>query len=232
MGKPKPQDVGSFDSCFMKASMNLKRLLAVQLIALLASCSPTRNTAATRDEDLTRFVLIIQEIPDGSVIHSWQRREEFDLSQYRYQSSNSSIAGSIMLTGASEDRCQAEYDLCVARCMGSRTPFPVDHYVYDPKQYGPWKTGKGRHCYPACMERMANCMKNIGRRPYRFEAVDDAVDWLKRNYKVVVVGSVIVIAGVVFVTVSAGAGAIILVPVVLVAASGEPPSSHITAATP
>jgi hypothetical protein len=47
--------------------------------------------------------------------------------------------------------------------------------------------------------------------------VDSAVDWLKRHRKALLVGSTVVIAGVVFVVVSAGAGAVVLAPVLLIA---------------
>jgi hypothetical protein len=59
-------------------------------------------------------------------------------------------------------------------------------------------------------------------RPQEFTAVDGAVDWLKRHRTEVLVGSVIVIAGVTFVVVSAGAGVVILAPVVLLASADAP----------
>ncbi len=41
--------------------------------------------------------------------------------------------------------------------------------------------------------------------------------WLKRNHKAILLGSVVIIAGVAFVVVSAGAGLVILAPAVLLA---------------
>ncbi|WP_198316629.1 hypothetical protein [Cystobacter fuscus] len=56
--------------------------------------------------------------------------------------------------------------------------------------------------------------------------MDSAVDWLKRHRMDVLAGSIIVIAGVTFVVVSAGAAAVVLAPVVLMisaeASSGTP----------
>ncbi|MCY1072869.1 hypothetical protein [Archangium lansingense] len=49
-------------------------------------------------------------------------------------------------------------------------------------------------------------------------ADNEAVKWLKQNRKELLVGTLVVIAGVTFVTLSAGAGVVILAPVVLVAA--------------
>ncbi|WP_375770269.1 hypothetical protein NR798_05065 [Archangium gephyra] len=47
--------------------------------------------------------------------------------------------------------------------------------------------------------------------------MDEAVDWLKRHQQGLLVGSIVVIAGVAFVTVSAGAGLVVLAPAVLLA---------------
>lgn len=45
--------------------------------------------------------------------------------------------------------------------------------------------------------------------------MDSAVEWLKRHRMDILAGSILVIAGVTFVVVSAGAGAVVLAPVVL-----------------
>ncbi|PTL82882.1 hypothetical protein DAT35_18705 [Vitiosangium sp. GDMCC 1.1324] len=82
------------------------------------------------------------------------------------------------------------------------------------------------------MRKYTECLKAQGRRAQEFTAVDSAVDWLKRNREAILVGSLVVIAGVVFVTVSAGAGIVVLAPVVLVASSGAPVSPYIVAVSP
>lgn len=46
-----------------------------------------------------------------------------------------------------------------------------------------------------------------------------AMDWLKHHRRAVLTGSLIVIAGVAFVVVSAGAGVVVLAPVILMASS-------------
>jgi hypothetical protein len=71
------------------------------------------------------------------------------------------------------------------------------------------------------MRQYTDCLKALGRRPREFTATDGALDWLKRHRKEVLAGSMVVIAGVVFVVVSAGAGLVVLAPVVLVT-SGPP----------
>ena len=57
-------------------------------------------------------------------------------------------------------------------------------------------------------------------KPREFSTVDAAVDWLERHRRSILVGSVVVIAGVAFIVVSAGTGLVILAPAALLA-SGE-----------
>ncbi len=49
-----------------------------------------------------------------------------------------------------------------------------------------------------------------------FDAIDPAVDWMKKHREEILVGTVIVIAGVALVAISAGA-VLILVPIVMLA---------------
>ncbi|QSQ28535.1 hypothetical protein JY651_45005 [Pyxidicoccus parkwayensis] len=69
-------------------------------------------------------------------------------------------------------------------------------------------------------------------KPQEFTAIDSAVDWLKRNRKTVLVGSVVVVAGVAFVVLSAGAGLVVLAPAVLLAEPATPFESWMAEAAP
>jgi hypothetical protein len=88
--------------------------------------------------------------------------------------------------------------------------------------------GKAAYCRDQCWQSYRDCTELEKLQPQEFTAVDTAIDWLKRNRKAVLVGSVVVIAGVAFVVVSAGAGLVILAPAVLLAAPGAE-SEHIMA---
>ncbi|WP_240359094.1 hypothetical protein [Pyxidicoccus trucidator] len=79
------------------------------------------------------------------------------------------------------------------------------------------KGGKKEYCEGQCMQPYMDCVELEKLRPQEFAAVDAAVDWLKRNRRAILVGSVVVIAGAVFVVVSMGAGLIVLAPAVLLA---------------
>jgi hypothetical protein len=190
----------------------MQRLIAVGLGALLISCGATRSTAPNSAEALTRFVLVISERPDGQVLHAWHRAEEFDLSRYRYGPGTEGLAGRIVLTSSQQPDCYAQYLECYHQCRKTPVPPDFEHYLYD---FGP-VAGHERYCSETCMRRYTECMKAQGRRPQEFTAVDHAVDWLKRNHKAVLVGSMVVIAGVAFVVVSAGAGVVVLAPAALV----------------
>jgi hypothetical protein len=204
-----------------------QRLISACVSLLLVSCSTTPS-AATTNVDLTRLVLVIRELPDGQVSHSWQRAEDFDLSQFRYQSSLNGLAGRIVLATGQQDDCYAQYLECYYQCRKAPVPPDFDHYLHD---FGP-AAGHERYCSEKCMRKYTDCLRAQGRRLQEFSAVDPAVDWLKRNRKAVLAGSLIVIAGVVFVVVSAGAGLVVLAPVVLVTSSIPPTASPLAEMSP
>ncbi|WNG41964.1 hypothetical protein F0U61_15180 [Archangium violaceum] len=68
----------------------------------------------------------------------------------------------------------------------------------------------------------------------RFDAMDTAVDWVRRHRTKILAGTVIIIAGVAFIAVvgASGGAALVLVPVVLVASSGNPSGLELTPETP
>ncbi|OJH34833.1 hypothetical protein BON30_42310 [Cystobacter ferrugineus] len=65
-----------------------------------------------------------------------------------------------------------------------------------------------------------DCEEAQGRQTHEFSTTDKAVGWLTDNRQALLAGSVVVIAGVVFVTVSGGAGLFVLVPAVLLSDAG------------
>ncbi len=201
----------------------IQKSIAVGLGVLLVACSATRNATPTRAEALTRLVLVIREQPGGEVTHAWQRAEAFDLSRDGSLLSAEGMAGRIVRTSSQQSDCYAQYLECYHQCR--KTPIPPDfeHYLYD---FGP-VAGHERYCSEKCMRQYTECIKAQGRQPHEFTAVDRAIDWLKRNRESVLVGSLVVIAGVVFVVVSAGAGVVVLAPVVLVVSAGNPGAPHL-----
>jgi hypothetical protein len=87
-------------------------------------------------------------------------------------------------------------------------------------------------CRQRCLQPYLDCSRLRELEPVKFTALGDAVDWLKQHRKEVLVGSIIVISGVVFVTVTAGAGALVLVPAVLIISAGLPTEPSTAAVSP
>ncbi|WP_224373161.1 hypothetical protein [Hyalangium versicolor] len=99
--------------------MTLERIAASLLCALLVSCSATRQLAPDSTEELTRYVLFIREMPDGTVAHVWQPAEEVDLSRYRLLPSARSVARRIMpVMGGWNRDCDEENRECLQECIG------------------------------------------------------------------------------------------------------------------
>ncbi|HEY0094404.1 MAG TPA: hypothetical protein VGB96_08780 [Archangium sp.] len=198
----------------MKTRLVPERLLASLLGLLLVSCSAPRYGTTPAVEELTRYVLVIEETPDGQVTHAWRRAEEFDLSRYRTPSSTRGTTyGRIVRVSRHPRDCHAEFNECVDACVDRPLPRGHGHITSG----GRGKGGKKQWCRDQCWQPYLDCAELQDRRPQEFSAVDEAVDWLKRNPRGVLVGSIVIIAGVAFVTVSAGAGLVVLAPAALLA---------------
>ncbi|HEX5746120.1 MAG TPA: hypothetical protein VFZ09_07745 [Archangium sp.] len=59
-------------------------------------------------------------------------------------------------------------------------------------------------------------------RPQEVTGVDGVIHWLRQHRTEVLVGSIIVVSGVTFVVVSAGAGVVVLAPVLLMTSTKVP----------
>jgi hypothetical protein len=189
-----------------------KQLTASLLISvLLASCSATRNSTPAHAEELTRLVLFIRELPDGSVGHTWHRAEDIDLSRYSSFSNMGGASRRIVPAMGRQRDCDAELVECMRECMSRPLARGFGHIT----SQGRGRGGKEVYCQKQCMQPYLDCKELQELKPQEFTAIDSAVDWLKSNREWVLAGSVIIIAGVVFVVVSAGAGLLILAPAVL-----------------
>jgi hypothetical protein len=200
----------------MSPSPLSKTLLALSLGLLLVSCSTTRPAAQPSVGELENLVLIIQETAGGQVLHSWRHSEGFELSRSRHQARGRDGTGRIVFASGRERDCHAEYLQCLKECESSGLPSGFEHIERGGSAHS-------RFCRDECRQPYLDCeelQELRALRPYKFTTIDTALDWLKRNRGTLLVGSVVVIAGVVFVVVSAGAGAIVLAPALLLASPG------------
>jgi hypothetical protein len=196
----------------MMARLATEKFLPSILSALLVSCSTTRSTTAAEVKELSRYVLIIQESPSGQVTHDWRHAEEIDLSPYKHQSNSRRVASRIMLVSRVQRECEQELIDCHRDCM--KRPVPPDYNQYE---HNRGLGGRADYCNRQCLQPYLECKELEKLRPQEFSAVDSAVDWLKRNRKEVLLGSVVIVAGVAFVVISAGAGVLVLAPALLAA---------------
>jgi hypothetical protein len=210
----------------MRAASALHRLTALGLALILISCNATRSSVPVpaTPEAFSRYVLVVEELPNGEVTHAWKPASDFELSKYPYRASRPRLTGPLRLAASTRD-CHAEYMQCMKECL--KSPLP-SHLRHVPR-------GGARHeqiCNEKCMPPYLDCCRLQELEAKRFTAMDPAIDWLKRNRKGILVGTVVVIAGVAFVVVSAGAGMLVLAPALLLASSDLPSESPLTEASP
>lgn len=204
-----------------------ERVVALLLGGLLVSCGATRHIAPTSAEELPHLVLFIEELPDGTVTHSWKRAEELDLGPYRFLAHLHGTARRIEPVMSWNRDCDEENRECIRECMSRPLPRGYGHITSNGTL-----GGKEEYCRKKCWQPYRDCVELEKLQPQEFTAIDTALDWLKRNRKTILVGSVVVIAGVTFVVISAGVGILILAPAVLVAAPGAEPESFMAGASP
>ncbi|WP_053066960.1 hypothetical protein [Archangium gephyra] len=176
----------------------------------------TRGTFSPAVEELDQYVLVIEESASGRVTHSWRPVESVDLSQFRLQSHAERTYGRLVLAVAASRRdCDEENRQCISECMSTPVPRGYGHMTIPGRKKG----GKHEYCERRCMRPYIDCKNAQGERVLEFSVAGMAVDWLKQYRQEILVGGVVVIAGVAFVAVASGGGALILVPALWVAAS-------------
>ncbi|HEX5746057.1 MAG TPA: hypothetical protein VFZ09_07425 [Archangium sp.] len=160
------------------------------------------------------MALVIQEGADDQVVHSWRPAAEFQKELQSLPSSiiSSTTSGDIVLVGGRRRDCDQEQIDCHRNCMRRKLPAPLN---YIPR-------GHPRHdkiCRENCLSAYNDCLAAEKARALRFSAVDHATEWLKEHRTQLLLGTVVVIAGVSFVVVFSGGGLFALAPLVLMASA-------------
>ncbi|MFE8597246.1 hypothetical protein [Archangium violaceum] len=166
---------------------------------------------------MSRYVLIIQESSDGRASHAWQLLSDFELSGYSEFTSQDRLDAPVLRASFNRD-CEAERDRCEKMCKASLKGRNWTHAS---------DRSKKAMCSERCLPAYTDCCKlrelaEAGKLRVSFPAIGSAVDWLKQHHRELLVGAVVVIAGVAFVVVGSGGGALVLAPFVLLAAAGVP----------
>jgi hypothetical protein len=172
----------------------------------------------TGTQDLARYVLIIQKLPDGQVTHFWRPTKDFDLEQYQELLSRRRAIRRIVPAVWQRD-CDEEMRQCLNKCMGRNLGDNWEHLFQPPsRRLG----GKHAECRKRCWPDYEDCNKQNAEdsaKAAELPTIEKAVDWLKQHREELAVGAVVVIAGVAFVVITGGSGALVLAPMVLLASS-------------
>jgi hypothetical protein len=115
--------------------------------------------------------------------------------------------------GAGDQHCQKEHEECVEGCWNKKNwPYPHN------KNQSGWYLERCEH---DCNEEFKQCeeeQEEAARRKDKkleFSRMDEAVGWIRTHKAELVLGTVIVIAGVAFILATGGAGALVLIPLAL-----------------
>ncbi|MFB1480209.1 hypothetical protein [Corallococcus sp. RDP092CA] len=190
----------------------------------LTACGGARAAVAPPSRaELPRSVLLLREAPDGSFTQEWRPAEHFGLASYV----KSPEGRRIVRTARSVRDCDAENRECIDECMSR----PLSgHYSHITKR--PGLGGKEEYCVHRCKQPYMDCIDLEKLRPQELSSLGAVSEWARRNQRAILVGSVVVIAGVAFVVVSAGAGLIVLAPALLLATASMTPAQHLVESAP
>jgi hypothetical protein len=173
-----------------------------------ASGTGTRSTPAESSSGVpTSHLLLIQDARDGTISHTWALIDEAD--GWRHDGSGGrqgEVDSRIVLASGRQRDCNQEHHECYQRCKRRKPPYPYEYK----------KPSHSTYCRETCQEEYMECLKATGQYPVEFMGANEAIEWLKRHRTELLVGAVIVVAGVTFVVVSAGAGVLILAPLAII----------------
>jgi hypothetical protein len=157
-------------------------------------------------QNLYESVLVVRLVPGGQAGHSWQPASAWEQELRALRASTGSDSGHIVLASSRPRDCDQEQIDCHRDCMRRKPPYP----------HGARRShGHVEYCDNKCLNEYMACLKLQRLEALSFPAIDRAADWLRRHQQEVMVGTIVVAAGVAFVVLSAGAGVIVLAPVVL-----------------
>ncbi|WP_245814623.1 hypothetical protein [Cystobacter ferrugineus] len=196
-----------------------QRAMAVSLAFVLVSCSAARPPVVgpTGPRDLARYVIVLERRADGQVEHAWIPLKEFDPTKFQHAMSTMNVRRDIVRVSSSglNAYCEGRRAQCEQDCLKSGGPFAIGRRKYLDTRGQPWRIARGWWCPENCMDAFVECTKGRGEwaEEYaaEFDAVEPAIDWLKKHRMELAVGTVVVIAGVAFAVVVAGSGGAVLV---------------------
>jgi hypothetical protein len=121
--------------------------------------------------------------------------------------------GRALATGGGGHDCQEEHEECVKKCWNKKNwPYP-----HNKRQSG-WYLERCEHdCrieFNKCEEEQEEAARERAKK-VEFSRMDEAIEWLKAHKAEIALGTMVIVAGVVFILVTGGSGALLLVPLAL-----------------
>jgi hypothetical protein len=187
------------------------RITIIGLLGVLTACSgsqthPSLEPSRGLPQDLYESVLVLRFIPGEQAEHSWQSASTWEQELSDLRASAASDAGRIVFASSRPRNCDQEQIDCHRDCMRRKPPYP----------HGARRShGHIEYCDNKCLNEYMDCLRLQKLEALSFPAIHRAVDWMRRHQQEVLVGTIIVAAGVAFVVISAGAGLIVLAPMAL-----------------
>ncbi|MFY2556518.1 hypothetical protein ACN469_02645 [Corallococcus terminator] len=115
--------------------------------------------------------------------------------------------------GSGTRNCETEHIECFDKCWNS--PLPLKTI----------KRGSGKHhefCSEQCLKAYQDCVQELGQsaqahssEALRFPSMENALAWVREHKTEVAIGTIVVVAGVVFIVSTGGSGALVLAPLAL-----------------
>ncbi len=157
-------------------------------------------------QNMHESVLVLRFGAEGQTEYFWQPASAWEQELSELRESTASDTGRIVLASSRPRDCDQEQIDCHRDCMRRKPPYP--HGARG-------SHGHIKYCDNKCLNEYMACLKLQRLESLSFPAIDRAADWLRRHQQEIMVGTIVVAAGVAFVVISAGAGLVVLAPVVL-----------------
>ncbi|WNG47066.1 hypothetical protein F0U60_25270 [Archangium minus] len=176
---------------------------------ILLACSNPRPVLSEKFQSPQDRLLVIRDTSDETQEMTWQEVSELDRALLDQALIRSRDSGPIALTARRDRDCDKEQIECFRRCWKRKPPYPYKRGGHDHHAF----------CENTCREAYDDCLKLNELHALEFTVMDDAIDWLRSHRQQLLVGTLVTVAGVTFIVVSAGAGVLILAPLVLITQS-------------
>ena len=181
------------------------------MLLILLACSGPRPVPSDHFQPPQDRLLVIRDTSDEAQAVTWQTASELDRTLLDQALVRARASGPVVLTARRARDCDKEQIECFRRCWKRKPPSPIERG--SPSHYS--------HCQNTCREAYEDCLKLKELHALEFTAMDEAIDWLKRHRQELLVGTIVTAAGATFIVVSAGAGVLVLAPLVLMTQSGN-----------